>query len=202
MQTQQHEVTRLLGAWRHGDPAALDQLMPLVYGELKEIAARYFRRETPGHTLQPTAVVHEAFFRLMQQDGVEWQSRAHFMAVAAMMMRRVLIDYAKVSHAQRRGGGVEAVLLEDSMALSEDKTIDTLIVDEALAELEVLDPEQAKVVELRFFGGLSVEETAEVTKLSTATVKRYWRSARAFLLQRLSANRSLPNNDTGTLETD
>ena len=202
MQTQQHEVTRLLGAWRHGDTKALDQLMPLVYGELKEIAARYFRRETPGHTLQPTAVVHEAFFRLMQQDGVEWQSRAHFMAVAAMMMRRVLIDYAKVSRAQRRGGGVNAVLLEDSMALSEDKTIDTLIVDEALAELEALDPEQAKVVELRFFGGLSVEETAEVTKLFTATVKRYWRSARAFLLQRLSANRSLPNNDTGTLETD
>ena len=190
-----HQVTRLLGEWRHGDAAAMDRLMPLVYAELKEIAGRYFRRENPGHTLQPTAVVHEAFVRLMQQTSVDYESRAHFLAMAATMMRRVLIDHAKVARAQRRGGGADAVLLEDSMALSKDKTVDTLIIDEALAELEKLDPEQAKIVELRFFGGLSVEETAEVTKLSTATVKRYWRSARAFLLKRLS-------DDTRALEAD
>lgn len=161
--------------------------MPLVYGELKEIAGRYFRRENAGHTLQPTAVVHEAFCRLIQQTGVNYESRAHFLAMAATMMRRVLVDHARIVRAQRRGGGADAVLLEDSMALSEDKTVDMLIVDEALVELAKLDPEQARIVELRFFGGLSVEETAEVTKVSPATVKRYWRSARAFLVRRLSA---------------
>ena len=193
MQTQ-HQVTRLLGEWRHGDASALDQLMPLVYGELKEIAGRYFRRENAGHTLQPTAVVHEAFCRLIQQTSVNYESRAHFLAMAATMMRRVLIDHAKIAHAQRRGGGADTVLLDDSMALSENKTVDMLIVDEALVELAKLDPEQARIVELRFFGGLSVEETAEVTKVSPATVKRYWRSARAFFIRRLS-------DDSRALET-
>lgn len=185
----QHEVTRLLGEINSGNQAALEELMPLVYSELRKIAAGYFRFERPGHTLQPTAVVNEAFVRLVGQNA-PWQNRAHFLGVAATLMRRVLLDYAKAKKAERRGGGhARRVELEDSLAVSENKVLEVLAVDECLKHLAELDPQQARVVELRFFGGLSVEETAQVMGVSEPTVKRYWNSARAFLMREIQRER-------------
>ena len=192
-----HEVTQILSEWRNGQSGALNRLLPLVYEELRHIAARHFGQERSDHTLQPTALVHEAFLRLVEQRDVAWQSRAHFLAVASTMMRRVLVDYARAHHAQRRGDGVEHVLLEDALNVSGGTPMDHLALEEALVRLEKLDATQARVVELRFFGGLSVEESAEVLNLGTATVKRYWNSARAFLYRELTRRAA---SDTGTVE--
>lgn len=167
---------------------AVEKLLPLVYDDLKRLAANFFRRERTDHTLQPTALVHEAWLRLSDQREVQWQSRAHFLAIAGKMMRRVLVDYARGHDAQFRGGGWQRIELVDSLAMLEGRSVEILGVDRALKKLEELDPVQAQVVELRFFSGLSVEETASYLDLSTATVKRYFQSARAFLHREITGN--------------
>jgi len=179
------EVTRLLGEIGRGEKEAVNQLLPLVYDELHRLARSYFRRERGEHTLQPTALVHEAYIRLVDQRAA-MESRGHFMAVAATQMRRILLDYARKHHAARRGGAGQKVLLEDSMAIAAQRSVDMIALDTALEKLAALDAGQARLVELRFFGGLSVEETAEVLRVSPATVKRSWSSARAFLHREIS----------------
>jgi len=174
------EVTRLLGEIGRGQSQAVNDLLPLVYDELHRLARSYFRRERGEHTLQPTALVHEAYIRLVDQRA-PLESRGHFMAVAATQMRRVLLDYARKHRAARRGGAEKKVLLDDTMAISEQHPVDIILLNAALDKLGKLDDKQAQLVELRFFGGLSVEETAEVMGVSPATVKRSWSSARAFL---------------------
>jgi RNA polymerase sigma-70 factor, ECF subfamily len=174
------EVTRLLGELGKGQKEAINQLLPLVYDELHRLARGYFRRERGEHTLQPTALVHEAYLRLVDQRA-PMESRGHFLAVAATQMRRILLDYARKHRAARRGGEGQRVLLEDTMAICEQHPVDMILLDVALDKLAALDQDQARLVELRFFGGLSVEETAEVMGTSPATVKRSWSSARAFL---------------------
>jgi len=174
------EVTRLLGELGRGQKDAMNQLLPLVYDELHRLARSYFRRERGEHTLQPTALVHEAYIRLVDQRAA-MESRGHFLAVAATQMRRILLDYARKHHAARRGGEGQKVLLEDTMAIAHQRPVDMIALDAALSRLAQLDPIQAQLVELRFFGGLSVEQTAEVMGVSPATVKRNWSSARAFL---------------------
>jgi RNA polymerase sigma factor (TIGR02999 family) len=176
------EVTALLKEWSAGDRSALERLMPLVYGELHKLAASHLRSERGDHTLQPTALVHEAFLRLVGQRSVSWASRAHFYGIAAQMMRRILVDHARRRLAAKRSPGTLFLDLgEKAAGAVPDRAPELLALDRALTELERLDPRQAKVVELRFFAGLSVEETAEVAGVSTATVKREWRTARAFL---------------------
>ena len=177
---QPGEVTRLLGKIGRGEKDAMNQLLPLVYDELHRLARSYFRRERGEHTLQPTALVHEAYIRLVDQHAA-MESRGHFMAVAATQMRRILLDYARKHRAARRGGDGQKVMLEDTMAICEQQPVDVIALDGALEKLAALDGKQANLVELRFFGGLSVEETAEVMGVSPATVKRSWSSARAFL---------------------
>jgi RNA polymerase sigma factor (TIGR02999 family) len=180
------EVTGLLMAWNEGDPRAVGRLMPLVYAELREIAGRQFRRERAGHTLQPTAVVHEAYFRLVDQTRVTWKNRGHFFAIAAQAMRRILIDHARAREAEKRGGGETRVTLDVGIASSEPADdIDLLALDEALVRLKDLDEPQARIVELRFFGGLSIQETAEAMETSPSSVKREFRSARAWLFREL-----------------
>lgn len=180
------EVTRLLKEWRGGSEDALRQLIPFVYAELRSRAARYLRRERSGHTLQPTALVHEAFLRLLGQHSVEWRSRAQFFGVAAQMMRRILVDHARSKYADKRGGVSIKLDVESLEDVAVGSVVDVVAVDEALKRLAELDPDQARVVELRFFGGLTVEETAEVIGSSPRTVKREWRSARAWLHKELA----------------
>ncbi|HWZ85242.1 MAG TPA: sigma-70 family RNA polymerase sigma factor [Thermoanaerobaculia bacterium] len=175
------EVTVLLREWSAGDRGALERLMPLVYGELRKIAASHLRSERGSHTLQPTALVHEAYLRLVGQRSVSWANRAHFYGIAAQMMRRVLVDHARRRQAAKRNPWTISVALPEGEPGAADRAPELLALDLALTELERLDPRQARVVELRFFAGLSVEETAEVAGISTATVKREWRTARAFL---------------------
>jgi RNA polymerase sigma factor (TIGR02999 family) len=179
------EVTRLLGEIGRGHKQAINDLLPLVYDELHRLARGYFRRERGEHTLQPTALVHEAYLRLVDQRA-PMESRGHFLAVAATQMRRILLDYARKHRAARRGGEGRKVLLEDTMAICEQQPVDMILLDVALHKLAALDQDQAQLVELRFFGGLSVEETAEVMGTSPATVKRSWSSARAFLHREIS----------------
>jgi RNA polymerase sigma-70 factor (ECF subfamily) len=174
------EVTRLLGELGRGRKDAIDQLLPLVYDELHRLARSYFRRERGEHTLQPTALVHEAYIRMVDQKA-PLESHGHFLAVAATQMRRILLDYARKHHAARRGSAGQKVVLEDTMTICEQRPVDMLALDGALTRLEALDSEQGRLVELRFFGGLSVEQTADVLGVSPATVKRSWSSARAFL---------------------
>lgn len=174
------EVTRLLGEIGRGQKQAVNDLLPLVYDELHRLARSYFRRERGEHTMQPTALVHEAYIRMVDQRA-PLESRGHFMAVAATQMRRVLLDYARKHRAARRGGDDEKVLLEDTMVICEQRPIDMILLDTALGKLAALDAKQSQLVELRFFAGLSTEETAEVMGVSPATVKRGWSSARAFL---------------------
>jgi RNA polymerase sigma factor (TIGR02999 family) len=181
------EVTRLLGEMGRGNEDAANQLLPLVYDELRRLARSYFRRERSDHTLQPTALVHEAWFRLAGQREAP-SNRGHFMAVAATQMRRILLDHARKHKADRRGGDAERVLLEDTMAVCGPRELDVIALDAALNRLAQLDSNQAHLVELRFFGGLSVEETAETLGVSTATVKRSWSSARAFLRRELEGS--------------
>lgn len=174
------EVTLLLREIGAGNKEAMNRLLPLVYNELRRLARAYFRGERVEHTLQPTALVHEAYLRLVNQRE-PLESRGHFMALAATQMRRVLLDYARHNDAERRGGDAQRVLLEDTEVIGGQRPLDLIVLDAALEKLAALDPDQARMVELRFFGGLSVEETAEVMGNSTATVKRSWSSARAFL---------------------
>ena len=181
-------VTELLLAWGAGDRAALDALLPLVYAELRRQAARALRHESPEHTLQPTALVHEAYFRLVEQERVQWRNRAQFFGVAAQLIRRILIDHARARHAAKRDGGVRLTLDHadaQSGGGAADAAVDLLELHEALERLAALDPDQGRLVELRYFAGLSIEETAEVLGVSPATVKREWAVARAWLRREL-----------------
>ena len=180
------KVTQLLAELSGGNRSAVDELMPLVYQELKRIEGGQLRNERPGHTLQPTALVNEAYVKLVGQRAASWQNRAHFFGVAAQLMRRILMDYAKARHREKRGGGFRPVTLDEGLMVSQDRASDLVVIDEALARLEQLDARQGKVVELRFFGGLSVEETAEAMGISTPTVKREWAMAKAWLYRELS----------------
>ena len=179
-------VTQLLVRWEGGDRAALDALMPLVEQELRQLARSYLRRERSGHTLQPTALVNEAYLKLVDQRDARWQSRAHFYGVAAQLMRRILVDHARARAAEKRGGPqAYAVTLSEADRVSAQPALDLLAVHEALEELAALDPQQARVVELKFFGGLTIEETAEALGVSHATVERDWKAARAWLRRKL-----------------
>jgi RNA polymerase sigma factor (TIGR02999 family) len=178
------EITGLLKNSRSGDRAALDRLLPLIYDELRSLAASQLRRERPDHTLQATALVHEAYMRLVEQHSVDWRNRAHFFALAAEMMRRILVNHALQHHAQKRGGHDTKLALDDVVSLAgEERPIDWLLLDDALKRLSALDARQGRIVELRFFGGLTVEEVAEVLGVSEITVKREWRVAKAWLHQ-------------------
>jgi RNA polymerase sigma-70 factor (ECF subfamily) len=183
--TRSTSVTELLVRWREGDDGARERLMTLVYADLRRKAAAFLRRERGGHTLQPTALVHEAYLRLVAQDRVAWQNRAHFLAIAASMMRRVLVDHGRRQKAKKRGGPAARVTLDDGLAPSMPRDLDLLALDEALDALAALDEQKARIVELRAFGGLEVEETAAVLGISPATVKRHWAFALAWLQQRL-----------------
>jgi RNA polymerase sigma factor (TIGR02999 family) len=180
------KITRLLIEWNNGRNGALEDLLPLVYGELRRLAAQRLRRERPDHTLQPTALVHEAYLRLVDQRQVRWQNRAHFYGVAAHVMRRILVDRARARNADKRGAGWERVTLVGDRTPSESRDVDVLALDDALKRLATLDPQQERIVELRYFGGLTLDETAEVIGISTATVKREWAIARAWLRAELS----------------
>jgi RNA polymerase sigma-70 factor, ECF subfamily len=181
------EVTRLLGEISRGNQAAMSDLLPLVYTELHAIAANYFRRERRDHTLQPTALVHEAYLRLAGQQH-NWQNHVQFLGVAAIMMRRVLVDHARAHATGKRGHEPVRVPLEDALLVSEQRAHEMLAIDEALTRLAAMDPKQARLIELRFFAGLSIEETAEVLQISTATVKRQWNSARAWLHKQVASH--------------
>ena len=180
------QITHLLLAWGQGDEAALEALMPLVYDELRKVAARHLRGQRPGHTLQTTALVNEAYLRLIDASQVQWQNRAHFFAVAAHFMRRILVDFARSRNYQKRGGGARAVSLAESVAVAPERGADLLALDEALTRLQALNERQAHVVELRYFGGLSEEETAEALKVSVRTVRRDWNFARVWLHRELT----------------
>ena len=192
------EVTRLLHEIGHGDQEALNQLLPLVYEELHRLASSYFRRERMDHTLQPTALVNEAYMRLTREQGAV-ESRGHFLAMAATQMRRILVDHARKHRAARRGLGGEKVMIEDHMAICGPRPVDMIALDSALDRLATLDAPQAHLVELRFFGGLSVEETAELMGISTATVKRSWSSARAFLRREIKGHGAAQTAEAGEL---
>jgi RNA polymerase sigma factor (TIGR02999 family) len=185
-------ITELLFLWRQGDGAARERLMAVLYDDLRRRAAGYLRRERAGHTLQPTALVHEAYLRLVEQDRVVWQNRAHFMAIAASMMRRVLADHGRRQKANKRGGAGTRVTFEEAFSPVAPRGLDLLALDEALTDLATLDEQQARIVELRAFGGLGVEETAEVLGISPATVKRHWAFALAWLQRRLGTQSSPP----------
>jgi RNA polymerase sigma factor (TIGR02999 family) len=173
-------VSELLAKWRAGDEEALRDLVPLIYQELHRLAHRYLQRERPDHTLQSTALVHEAYLRLSKQKQVQFQNRSHFFAVSAQLMRQILVDYAKSHRAAKRGGGTK-LSLEEAPWLSEERGVELVLLDDALNGLARLDPQQSRIVELRFFGGLSIEETAEIMGISPATVKRHWATARLWL---------------------
>jgi len=180
------DVTQLLSEWRGGNRESLDKLMPLVYGELHLIAGRYLRRERPSHTLQSTALVHEAFLRLVDQTRTDWKSRAHFFAVAANIIRNILVDHARSRQAAKRGGPQPVLSLDEAVALPEKRDVEVIAVDDALLSLSRFDPQQSRIVELRFFGGLSIEETAEVLGISSSTVKREWILAKTWIFHTLS----------------
>ncbi len=176
------EITRMLQEWSGGDRDALDALLPLVYTELHRQASRYLRRERPDHTLQTTALIHEAYMKLVDQREVNWQNRTHFFGIAAQMMRRILVDYARERHRAKRGGIAEDLPLEAAaLVVSEERSIDLVALDEALTRLAEFDERQARIVELRYFSGLTIEETAEVLRVSPATVKSDWNVAKAWL---------------------
>ena len=185
-QSPQH-ITQLLKEWSDGNGASLDELMPLVYEELRRQAARYLRRERDNHTLQTTALIHEAYLKLVDQRKVKWQNRAHFFAIAAQAMRRILVDYARERHREKRGGSAENLPIEEAaFVVSKGKSIDLVALDEALTRLAKFDERQARVVELKFFSGLDIDETAEVLGVSNATVRRDWNIAKAWLKQEIT----------------
>ena len=183
-EAESNRVTALLVAWSKGDERALEALTPLVYDELRRLARSYMRQERSGHTLQSTALVHEAFLRLIDQR-VQWNSRAHFFGIAAQMMRRILVDHAKAQSTAKRGAGALRIELDEGLATAPSRDVDLLALDEALERLTKLDPQRSRIVELRFFGGLSNEESAEVLGVSPATIQRQWAGARAWLFHEL-----------------
>lgn len=183
------EITQLLAAWRDGDEQALEQILPLVENQLRCIAHNYMRRENQQHTLQTTALINEAYLKLAGSENVAWQNRAHFFAVAAQVMRRILINYARDKRAGKRGGrDTRRVSLDDQEILTPERSADLLALDDALRDLEKFDKTKSSVVELRFFGGLTIEETADVLKIAPSTVSLHWRMARAWLEEQLSRN--------------
>lgn len=194
-----NDITRLLRLWSEGDPDAFERLAPLVSRELHRLAVRYMGRERPGHTLQPTGLVNEAYVRLIDWRNVQWQNRAHFFGVTAQFMRRVLVDYARSRLYAKRGGDVRPISLDESRSVGQDSMAALVEVDIALQRLAELDPRRAQVVELRYFGGLSVEETAEVLKVSPITVIRSWNFAKAWLMRELTGQR---DHGSGTLTAD
>ncbi|HMF57613.1 MAG TPA: sigma-70 family RNA polymerase sigma factor [Pyrinomonadaceae bacterium] len=182
-----NEVTQLLEDWSNGDRAALDKLTPLVYEEMRRIAHRYMSRERAGHTLQTTALVNEAYLRLVKRKNARWQNRAHFFAVAAQIMRHILIDHARSNTRAKRGGDNLKISLEQSVIMSPERATELVALDEALNSLAEIDPRKSRIVELRYFGGMTVEEVAEVLKISHATVEREWRSAKAWLFKAVNS---------------
>ena len=180
-----HQITQLLVRWREGDQRALDELMPLVYDELHRLAAHYLRGERRGHTLQTSALVNEAYLRLAGQEETQWQNRAHFFAIAAQAMRRILVDHARRRSNQKRGGDAHKVSFDEGLIVSTERAAELVALDEALARLAEIAPRKSQIVELRFFGGLSIEETAEVLKVSPGTVMRDWTFAKAWLLREI-----------------
>ena len=189
MASSSNEITQLLAAWGNGDQNALDQLMPLVYSELHRLAHRHIKRERPGHTLQTSGLLNEAFLRLVEQRDVTWKSRAHFFAIAAQMMRRILVDYARTRRSEKRGGDAHQVSFEEALIVSRERSASILELHDALNELAVIDERKSKVVELKFFGGLSVDEIAEILGVSPGTVMRDWTLSKAWL--RLAMTRSI-----------
>ena len=183
---QTHEVTQLLIDWSNGDHAALDKLIPVVDEELRRLAHRYMSRERADHTLQTTALVNEAFVRLVNRKNVQWQNRAHFFGIAAQLMRTILVDHARSHASAKRGGGAYKLELDEALVVSKQKASEVIALDEALKQLALIDSQQSRIVELRFFGGLTVEETAEVLHLSPATIKREWSTAKAWLYRELA----------------
>jgi RNA polymerase sigma-70 factor, ECF subfamily len=189
------DITELLAAWGGGDQSALERLIPLVYAELKRIARRHMFRESEGHILQTTALVHEAYMKLISSPGAKWQDRAHFFAVSSQQMRRILVDAARSRLRRKRGGDAQVVSLDDAPALSASRAAEFVALDDALNELSSLDPRRSRVVEMRYFGGMSMEETAAVLNLSPATVLRDWNAAKAWLYTQL--NRTGPQETPG-----
>jgi RNA polymerase sigma-70 factor (ECF subfamily) len=189
-----HHVTQLLQDWSQGKDAALEELLPLVHQELRRLARRYMFGERPGHTLQATALVNEAYLRLVNSRQVNWQNRAHFFAISAQLMRRILVDYARARGYQKRGGGIPKVTLDEALMGLEEKGRDLVALDDALKTLAGVDPRKSKVIELRFFGGLSVEETAGVLKVSPETVLRDWRLAKAWLTREMGKSVATGND--------
>jgi RNA polymerase sigma factor (TIGR02999 family) len=186
MTPSQSEVTQLLAAWSDGDRGARDKLIPLVYAELRRVAAHYMRTQAPGHTLQTTALIHEAFLKLAGRPEKHWNGRAHFLGVAAQAMRHILVDHARAQDRAKRGGGVHAVSLEECGAVPVERAAELVALDEALDRLAAIDPRKARVVEMRYFGGLSVDEVAELLVVSPDTVMRDWRLAKTWLRRELS----------------
>jgi RNA polymerase sigma factor (TIGR02999 family) len=179
-------VTQLLIDWSSGNKEALNELMPLVYDELRRLARRHMARERPDHTLQTSALINEAYLRLVDQKNAQWQNRAHFFAVAAQVMRHILIDHARRYHYSKRGAGAQKVALDEAAVFTEQRAAEFVALDDALTTLAAVDPRRSEIVELRFFGGLSIEETAEVLKISSPTVQREWRAAKAWLSRFIS----------------
>ena len=184
------EITQLLLAWGKGDEGAFDRLMPLVYDEMRKIARRYMSRQRPDHTLQTTALVNEAYLRLIDSSKVQWQNRAHFYAISAQLMRRILVDFARARTNQKRGGGAQKVVLDGALTITSEPGADLIALDDALNELAKLDRRQSQIVELRYFGGLSEDETAEILDISARTVRRDWSLARAWLYRQLNQEES------------
>lgn len=180
-------VSELLAEWRAGDEESLSRLVPLVYNALRRLAHNHLRKERPGHTLQTTALVHEAYLCLAKQEPMEFANRAHFYAVCAQLMREILVQYARRRNAAKRGGGAYSVTLDNVLAVAERRSVDVIALDDALKALASLDQQQARIVELRFFGGLSIEDTARVLSMSPATVKRHWTTAKVWLHDEITA---------------
>ena len=196
MSRHDEDITELLRLWNEGDPEAFDKLAPLVYRDLHRLAVRYMRNERPGHTLQATGLINEAYVRLIDWRNVRWQNRSHFYAVSAQFMRRVLVDYARSRLYAKRGGDADTMPLEEGEAVSDETSMTVLDVDLALQRLAEIDPRRAQVVELRYFGGLSVEEPADVMSISTITVIRCWNFAKAWLLRELTVSRNHESRNT------
>ncbi|PWT95067.1 MAG: RNA polymerase subunit sigma-70 [Blastocatellia bacterium] len=186
MTSSTQQVTELLTAWSSGDQTARDRLIPLVYEELHRLAHRYMKRESPGHTLQTSALVNEAFVKLVDQRDVRWRNRAHFFGIAAQLMRRILVDHARGRQTAKRGGGVHAISFDDGLYVSEKRSAEVVAIHEALEQLTKFDQRKGQIVELRFFGGLSIDETAEVLGVSPGTVMRDWTLAKAWLHREIS----------------